>query len=390
MNRRQACQLVGGSICQPLTTSSAASMGRLLKVGPSRAIQTIGAAARLAQPGDVIEVDAGNYLRDVAVWKHDNLTVRAVDGRARLGAGGADAEGKGIWVIRAKNMKVEGFDFIGTAVPSRNGAGIRFERGTLLVRNCRFMHNEMGLLTNHDPDGELDVVNCEFAWNHRPDGHNHNLYVGRIARLSVTGSYFHHAHIGHLLKSRAALNYILYNRLTDETGGSASYELEFPNGGVAYVVGNVIEQNRDTENRHLISIGAEGYHWSRNTLHLAHNTLINPLTWGGVYLRVASGKSTVRAISNVLLGSGSLEAAGPGDYRNNLHAQPDDFANVLSHDFRLRRTSDLIGRALAPEDDNGQGLQPDQEYVHPCSTRRLARPAENPGAMQTVASLPTS
>jgi hypothetical protein len=75
----------------------------------------------------------------------------------------------------------------------------------------------------------------------------------------VTGSYFHHADVGHLLKSRAARSHILYNRLTDETGGRASYELEFPNGGLAYVVGNVIEQAATTENETIISFGAEGY-----------------------------------------------------------------------------------------------------------------------------------
>ena len=54
---------------------------------------------------------------------------------------------------------------------------------------------------------------------------------GPFAVLKVTGSYFHHAKSGHLLKSRAAKNLIFYNRLTDEIGGTASYELEFPNGG---------------------------------------------------------------------------------------------------------------------------------------------------------------
>lgn len=40
----------------------------------------------------------------------------------------------------------------------------------------------------------------------------------------------------------AAVIHIYYNRLTDEAGGQASYELEFPNGGMVYVVGNIVEQ----------------------------------------------------------------------------------------------------------------------------------------------------
>lgn len=289
----------------------------LIQVGPSRAIRSISAAAMLATTGATIEVDAGDYVADVAVWQHDDITVRAIGGRVLLLAQGAAAEGKGIWVVRAKRMLVEGFEFEGAHVSGRNGAGIRFESGSLLVRNCRFRYNEMGLLTSNDPNAVLEVENSEFAYNQRPDGHNHNLYVGRIARLSVTRSYFHHGHIGHLLKSRAAESHIINNRLTDEVDGTASYELEFPNGGIAYVVGNTIAQSTATENPHLISFGAEGYKWPRNEIHLLNNTLINPLALGGVFLGVAPGAQAIRAIDNILIGPGTLETAGAGEYRNN-------------------------------------------------------------------------
>ena len=80
---------------------------------------------------------------------------------------------------------------------------------------------------------ELSVEGCGFAHNQRPDGHNRSPYTGAIARLTVTGCWLHHAATGHLLKSRAAISHILCNRLTDEAGGRASYELDFPSGGVA-------------------------------------------------------------------------------------------------------------------------------------------------------------
>ena len=288
-----------------------------IRVGPTRAVRTISEAARLAAAGVAIEVDAGVYAADVAVWERDGVTVRAVGGRVRLLANGAAAEGKGIWVARASDMTVQGFDFEGAKVPDRNGAGIRLDKGSLRVTDCRFLHNEMGLLTNNDPTTVLEVENCEFAYNMRPDGHNHNLYAGRIARLSVRGSYFHHARTGHLLKSRAALSQIFHNRLIDGAGGTASYELEFPNGGVAHVVGNTIAQNLHTENSQLISFGAEGYKWPRNEINLEGNTLINPLPRGGVFLRVAPGADFIRAVNNRLVGNGTLEAAGKGEYRNN-------------------------------------------------------------------------
>ncbi len=319
--------------CPPLAAQPRDQAGapRILRVGPTRAIKTIAMSSISARVGDTIEVDSGVYTADVAVWQRDNVTLRAVGGRVRLLAQGAAAEGKGIWVVRAKGMRVEGFDFEGAAVPSRNGAGIRLETGSLFVRDCRFKYNEMGLLTNNDPGTVLEVENSEFAYNQRPDGHNHNLYVGQIARLSVTGSYFHHARTGHLLKSRAALNHIVNNRLTDEEGGTASYELEFPNGGLAYVVGNLISQNIRTENPQLISFGAEGYKWPRNEIHLENNTLVNPLPQGGVFLQVAPGADAIRAVNNRLVGPGKLESAGPGEYQNNVSVDPKHNPEAMPH-----------------------------------------------------------
>jgi hypothetical protein len=277
----------------------------ILRVGPNRTIKTIADSAALARAGAIVHVDAGDYRADVAVWQKDNITIRAVGGRVRLLARGAAAESKAIWVVRAKGMRVEGFDFVGARVADKNGAGIRLERGTLSVQDCSFTDNENGILTSNDPQVELEVVNSEFGYNGYGDGQSHNLYAGTIARLSVTGSYFHHARVGHLLKSRAAENHIVNNRLIDGEDGTASYELEFPNGGVANVVGNTIGQSTRTENLQLISFGAEGYKWPRNTLHLANNNMANPLR-NGVLLKVAPGADAVQVMNNVVVGYGSL------------------------------------------------------------------------------------
>lgn len=376
--------LVAWIAVQPLEARAANSGvgAQVIRVGPQRTIKTIAESARLVRAGGIIEVDSGDYAGDVAVWERSDVTVRAVGGRVRLLAQGVAAEGKGIWVVRAQGMRVEGFDFEGAAVPSRNGAGIRLEKGSLWVRDCRFMHNEMGLLTNNDPDTVLVVENSEFAYNQRPDGHNHNLYAGQIARLSVTGSYFHHARVGHLLKSRAAVSQIFYNRLTDEAEGTASYELEFPNGGVAYVVGNIIGQSLQTDNQHLIAFGSEGYRWPRNEIYLVNNTLVDPLPKGGVFLKVAPGANAVRAINNLLVGPSTLELAGPGEYRNNFKVESPNLAQENGLDYRLRASSGLMGLATDPGIANGQSLRQIRQFDPPRGTKALEGAAHNPGAVQ--------
>jgi len=286
--------------------------------------------------------------------------------------------------VRAEGMTVEGFDFEGARVPSRNGAGIRFDRGSLTVRDCRFIDNEMGLLTGNEPGTVLTVEDSEFAYNHRPDGHNHNLYAGTIARLTVRGSYFHDAHIGHLLKSRAAHSVIEYNRLTDE-GGRASYELEFPNGGVAYVIGNVIQQSARTENEQIISFGAEGYRWPHNALYLAHNTVIDDLPHGGVFLHTNPGADHVLAVNNLWVGAGRLPADSAAVLHNNFAVDRGVFAAEHGGDFRLKPTSSVWRRAIDPGSADGVPLMPRREYRHPRSSAALLEPATQPGAMQSPA-----
>lgn len=356
----------------------------VIKVGPQREIRYLSVAAKVAKEGDIIEVDAGDYPRDVGVWTQHRLTLRAVGGRVRLLAEGAAAEGKAIWVIRGGAISIEGFDFEGARVKDRNGAGIRLEKGQLKIVDCRFFDNENGILTGGNAASTLEIINSEFGNNGAGDGKTHNLYVGAIARLTVNGSYFHHAKVGHLLKSRAAINDIRYNRLTDEVGGRASYELEFPNGGVAFVVGNIIQQSSTTDNPHLISYGAENYRWPKNEIHLINNTLIDLRPQGGVFFRVKPGRVNIQAVNNLLIGKGTLEKAGEGRYQNNINVDFDDFVKANREDFRLASTSRLIGRGVLPEAAGEVELKPRLEYSHPRSTRSPAGKTFSPGAMQTV------
>ncbi len=355
---------------------------QLLRVGADRDISSIAEASRLAKPGMLIEVDAGDYTADVAVWMQDGLTLRAASGRVRLLAAGNAAEGKAIWVVRAEGMQIEGFDFIGARVAHKNGAGIRLEKGSLRIQNCTFIGNENGILTSNDRAVKLQIVDSEFGYNGYGDGLSHNLYAGEIARLEVRGCYVHHAKAGHLIKSRAALNLIHYNRLTDEIGGTASYELEFPTGGIAYVVGNVIQQDSQTQNPHLISYGIEGYKWPRNKLYLVNNTLIDKRPSGGIFLRVKPGDVAVRAVNNLLVGEGKLESAAPGHYANNYSVDWNVFVAASREDYRLRPDSILIGRAVDTSSSEGADATQQAQYRHSRSTVELTKGVRNPGAMQ--------
>ncbi|MBL8278918.1 MAG: hypothetical protein JNL93_19640 [Pelomonas sp.] len=375
-------ELLAAAGLLPWGALRAAPAGPVLQVGPARALKSLAAAARQARDGSVIEVDAGDYVADVAAWPQHDLTLRAVGGRVRVIGAGAQVQGKGLFVTTGRRQRIEGFDFLGARVPDRNGAGIRLEAGSLTLVDCSFRDNENGLLSANDASIELDIVDCDFGAILPGDGRTHNLYVGAIGRLAVSGSWFHHGLHGHLLKSRAALNHILYNRLTDEIGGRASYELEFANGGVAVVMGNLIGQSSTTENAHVISFGAEGATWSRQALYLVNNTLVDQRPSGGIWLRVSPRQADVVLANNLLVGSPKLAAEGYWTRRANFSAEWDEFVQAARDDYRLKPGSSLRGKAQDAGEGGGLRLLPTREYRHPRGTVALAGPATSPGAFQ--------
>ena len=128
--------------------------GAVLRVGPGRAFSRPSEAARVAQAGDVVEIDAGTYT-DVCTWRADRLTIRAAGGApVMIRAGERLSEGKGIWVVKGSDVVVSGIAFTGAACPDRNGAGIRLEGRACTVSKCRFTDNENGILCGAIPGWE--------------------------------------------------------------------------------------------------------------------------------------------------------------------------------------------------------------------------------------------
>lgn len=365
---------------------------KTLHVGRSQQFQTIAAAAKAARNGDTVVIDAGDYVGDVAIWDQDNLTIKGSGGPVRLIANGHHVERKGIWIVRGGKITVENIEFSGAQVEHHNGAGIRFEKGHLTLRNCAFFDNENGIMTHNDENTELDIENSEFGRNGHGNGQTHNIYVGTIKRFRMTGSYSHHANGGQLVKSRARESHILYNRLTDETG-RASYELDLPNGGIAYVIGNIIQQSPNAINGHIISFGVEGYKWDKNELYLINNTIIDNRAANGRFLFLKPGPGQIRAINNVVYGPDTLNPAErpnspPGDiqltgtYENNLRARLEDFTNPAKHDYTLKNDSKLRIAAVNPGTAHDFALTPKQQYLHPRRIIKLKKTGSYPGAIQ--------
>lgn len=385
---RSALRLLLLGLTAAIATAAALpARAAVILVGPNESVTRIADAAKLARDGDTVLIRPGTYTGDVTSWPQKSLEIRGFGGRPVLAANGHSAEGKAIWVIQNGNFKIENIEFRDATASDGNGAGIRFEQGQLEVRDCIFENNQNGILTANFEDAELHVLNSVFSQAPQDTtALHHLLYVGRIKSLVVEGSRFHQGYQGHLLKSRARRNEIRYNLLLDGQGGSASYELEFPEGGAALVVGNVISQSADSANPIVVGYGAEGSHWPENRLLLAHNTLINNGWRPAWFTRAWTSKlppdTTVVTRNNLTVGLGLFTLALSGEHHGNF-ALPSGALNPGALDFNP--PAFLRGRVGKPDGPYALELTPQAEFAFPVGTNPLAAPTEwMPGAFQST------
>jgi len=355
-------------------------------VGPPGQGLRLTQALRQAQDGDVIEVLPGTYEGETAVVMQRRLTIRGRGEQPVFVAPPQLAEHKAMLVLRHGDFTIENLAFRGARVPDRNGAGIRHEGGRLTVRRCRFTDNETGILTANEADIELHIEDSEFAdAPRRTDALQHLLYVGRIGELRITGSRFHNGYHAHLIKSRARQSWIAYNLIVDGAHGAAAYEIDLPNGGLATLIGNVVQQAAATTNRALVSYGAEGHAWPHSALRLVHNTLVSES--GGRFLRVWEDRlpanASVHALNNLSIGPGTLNLGNPGHFEGNYPALARMLRDVDKLDFTPRPGSLLKGLGVPPRLPDGTDLAPTAEFRPPLGTRPIAPPAAwTPGAFQ--------
>jgi hypothetical protein len=372
----------------PDARSSTLGYGRVLTVGPGAQYARPSQAARAARNGDVVEIAGGDYPGDTAIWSASDLLIRAVGGVVRLDAAGtALPQHKAIWIVTGNNIRIENVEFAHARSRDQNGAGIRAEGDALHVVSCFFHDNESGLMTSNNPNARLRVEYSEFARNGHPSGQAHQLYVGTIDEFVLRGNYIHETLIGSAVKSRARKSAIVYNRIVDEGRGRSNYTIDLSVGGEAHVVGNVLQQGPATENDTLVAFAPEGLRWDRNSLLVAHNTIVNDRSGGNFVRNHSRGKALV--VNNLLLGKGR-PAKGPAVLEGNLvtdvrgffgrfdatlgglagsgqnrFAEAPGVADRSSYDYRLRPGSPAVDAAVPLPPEVAQAWGPLQEYRHP-------------------------
>ncbi|MFO1052485.1 MAG: PKD domain-containing protein [Planctomycetota bacterium] len=343
----------------PVDITLTAGADDALRVGPTRALRTPSEAFAVAQDGAVIRIDAGTYRGDVATIARNDLRIVGSGGDVRLLADGQSAQGKAIWVVQGSDTTIEGISFEGCQVNDGNGAGIRLEGGDLTVRRCRFLRNQMGFLCGDLTQTDLYFEGCEFGWSSSTGALAHGIYVNRAHALEMRNCFVHDASRGHCIKSRAEQTRILWCRVGDFAGGSSSYTIDIPDGGLAFLIGNVIHKGRNSQNEIAISFAEEhsGVH-PIDALYVAHDTVVIDRS-SGFFVRAAHG--TAHLFDNVFCGPGGI-LEGQGEQAGNLDSDTPGFVDRAGYDFRLAPGSAAIDAGIAAGGAYGTALVPAFEY----------------------------
>jgi hypothetical protein len=300
--------------------------------------------------------------------------LRGVRGRAHLVAPTTISNEKAIWVTQGANVAVENIEFSGAAVPDMNGAGIRADENGLGLTVCNgyFHDNENGILGG---GGEVLIEYSEFSRNGIGDGQTHNMYIGHLTtRFTLRYSYTHQALSGHTIKSRAQQNYILYNRITDETAGATSYEINLPQNGLSFIIGNLIQQGPNTENSTMLSYGEESPTNGRQELYVVNNTFVNDRGFGGTTFIFVKNGTTGLVANNIFTGGGTvLSGTNTMTQLTNLVSNTPGLVDSANFDYHLAAGSPAIDEGSDPGTGAGISLVPTSQYVHPA--RRQDRPS---------------
>ena len=292
---------------------SAGADAATLTVGAGRQFASISAAVATARDGDVIEVAAGTYTNDFATVTR-RISIVGVGGLAVLKATTNISNGKGILITRA-DTTLRRLRFEGARVADQNGAGIRYESGALTIDQCYFINNENGILANPNASGRIAITRSEFSTNGRGDGYTHGIYVNRVAELTVRTSYFHDTRVGHHIKSRASRTIVDNNRIVDGTNGTASYNVDVPNGGVVEVTNNQIVQSASSQNPSLVHFGGESTPYAGSSLVVAGNTMQN---FRSSAIGVLNGTGIAVSVRNNSLYQLPRILSGPGTTSGNI------------------------------------------------------------------------
>lgn len=223
-------------------------------VGGGQPYPTLASALAVAREGDVIEIVAAIYheTAKIAVQK---VTLRGIAGRPHFDCAGLRiSEDKACLLLAANGITLDNLEISGAEISDElgaNGACIRNEPNRSYALKRILCHGSQdGVLSD---GGTIDIENSEFfdnGWT----GLTHNIYLGGNCSVTVRGSIFRDARIGHEFKSRCPEVQISDSTFRSTKG---SRDLDISDGGEILIYRSTLVKTPGAENHEIIGFAPE-------------------------------------------------------------------------------------------------------------------------------------
>lgn len=244
-------------------------------VETGRGYATLDAAVAAVRDGEATILIAPGVYRQCAVQQAGRITFRAVrPGTAIFER--VTCEDKAALVLRGRGSVVDGLVFRGYSVNDGNGAGIRTERGDLIVRNAMFLDSQEGILGGQPTGQRISIDRSTFSGLGQCDqavNCSHSIYLANRGGVSVTNSRFDRGTGGHYVKLRTPTVRIEGNSFDDRAGVKTNYMIDLSEGGTGIIARNVFVQGPRKENGSaMIVVAAEKRTYPSAGLRIDGNT----------------------------------------------------------------------------------------------------------------------
>lgn len=268
-----------------LALLNASAMAATLEVGDGKAYKLPSAAIAAAHDGDHVLIQPGEYF-DCASVAANRVVIEGVGPAEKVVLTDKACAGKALLIIDGTGDIVRNLTLTRARVADGNGAGIRDEGHDLVVEKVRFVNNQNGILTTDDA-GTLIVRDSLFERNGACENAcAHGLYAGHLTLLHVENSRFIDTQHTHHIKSRALRTEVIGCTIDDGPNGTASYEVEVPNGGALVVRDSNITKGPKAENTAAsIMIGSEGVTQRTPEITIENNQFHNAGNYNTVFVK---------------------------------------------------------------------------------------------------------
>ena len=226
-----------------------------------RGYKSLQAAVDSIGVGQGTIVIAPGLYRQCAVQKSGVIAFRAViPGQSILD--GKICDKRAALVLRGQATRIDGIVFQNMRTPDSNGAGIRLEKGNLIVTRAVFRNSEQGISTHDDKAGEIRIDQSSFSGlgNCGKDlPCTHSIDIGGYRSLTVTKSRFERGNGGDYVKSRASVVTINDNAFDDSRGRETAYMINLSDGAVGRIARNIFVHSRYGDMRRaFIAVATDG------------------------------------------------------------------------------------------------------------------------------------